>query len=160
MKKESTIPKALAFIGLILVGVGVFFGIRHILEKQEEQKRMEEVKEVGALPDLRININGKFYTAKVEVSYATKKFVEELPIEVKMEKRGLLISGYTYFKLPVEPKKIKNVKKGDILIVDDSHIAIAIDSFESSNRYTLVGHIDNLGKVPSSDIIVGINKKD
>ena len=159
MKKNSTIPKALAFLGLIAVCVACYFVIRNANEKKEEEDRLQEIQEVGALPNMSININGKIYTAKTEVSRASQKLLEEFPLEVQMERKGRFISGYTYFKLPTEPRKIKNIKKGDIIIIDDSHIGIAIDSFETSQRYTLIGHIDNLKDVPKDNIIVGFNKK-
>lgn len=158
MKRESTIPTALAFIGFILVAAACFFFVRNYMSEREEQSRLDEANEVGVLADIKVNINGKMYNVITYNSKASQIFLNELPVDLEMDSSGNFKVGFTYFKLPVEHTKLKNIKTGDVLIIDDSHIAIATKSFETSDRYTLIGHIEKLDRVPGGKILVSFMK--
>ena len=159
MNKESTIPTAIAFIGFICVAVFCFFIIKDNVVKKSEEKRNQETQEVGKLDDIRININGVSYTAVSESTKAAESFLTHLPLEIEMtdlnenEKRG-----YTYFKLTTEARKLGKIEIGDILLSGDSYVIIATKTFKSSQKYTKIGHIQNLGNVPNGTIKTFISK--
>ena len=158
MKKYGSIPTALAFIGFCAVAVVCFLFIRDFVNKRENQARIDEANEVGKLADIRVTINGKSYTAISYNSKATQILLEELPIDLEMDTEGNFKVGFTYFKLPIEHAKMKTIKMGDIIIIDDSHIAIAAKNFDTDERYTLVGHIENLDSIPGGRLTVSFMK--
>ena len=159
MNKESTVPTAIAFIGLILVAVFCFIIIRDSVIQKREERKEQETKEVGKLPDIKVYIDGVYYTAISESTKAAESFLNQLPLDIEMtdlnenEKRG-----YTYFKLTTEARKLGKVEIGDILLSGDSYIVLATKTFKSSQKYTKIGHIQNLGDIASGKIKVFISK--
>lgn len=146
--KNGTIPTAIAFIGFIAVAVLCFFMIREKVNESREQKDITEQSEVGQLSDLRVVIDGKEYFAKTESTKAAKSFLKSLPLSIEMsdssenEKKG-----YTYFKMTTDAKKLGKVEIGDILLSGDSYVVVATKTFKTSNKYTKIAHIHNLGEV-------------
>ena len=57
-----------------------------------------------------------------------------------------------------EAKKLGKIEAGDILLSGDSYVIIATKSFKSSDKYTKIGHIQNLGDIPAGNIKVIIKK--
>lgn len=159
MNKDSTVPTAIAFIGFIFIAVFCFIIIRDNVDKRNEEKQQQEINEVGKLADIRVNIAGKSYTAYIESSKAAESFLTHLPLDIEMndlnenEKRG-----YTYFKLATDQKKLGKVEIGDILISGDSYVIIATKTFKTNDKYTKLGHIQNLGDIPSGTILTHIAK--
>lgn len=159
MNKDSTVPTAIAFIGFICVAVFCFFIIKDNVAKKTEEKRNQETQEVGKLADIKINVAGTIYTAVSESTKAAENFLTQLPLDIEMtdlnenEKRG-----YTYFKMATEARKLGKIEIGDILISGDSYIIIATKTFKSNQKYTKLGHIQNLGDVPKGTIKVFISK--
>lgn len=161
MNKDSTVPTAIAFIGFLAVAIFCFFVIKDNVNKNQIIKEQNEQSEVGKLADLKIMIDGKQYTAQSESSKAAQAFLNNLPLSIEMtdnnntEKRGL-----TYFKLTTEAKRIGKVEIGDILISGDSYIVIATKTFKTSNKYTKLGHIYNLGDLPKGSVKTYITKNE
>ena len=159
MNKDSTVPTAVAFIGFIFVAVFCFMIIKDNFDKSTQEKQEQEVKEVGKLADILVNIEGTTYRAVSESNKAAESFLNNLPLEVEMtdlnenEKRG-----YTYFKMTTESKKLGKVEIGDLLLSGDSYIVIATKTFKTKDRYTKIGHIQNLGDIPSGHIKTRISK--
>jgi len=159
MDKNNTVPTAIAFIGFICVAVFCFMIIRDSVNKNNEEKEQRETQEVGKLADIKVNIGGTAYTAISESTSAAKDFISHLPLEVELsdlnenEKRG-----YTYFKLKPEAKKLNKVEIGDLLLSGDSYVIIAKKTFKTNDKYTKIGHIQNLGDIPSGNVKIYISK--
>lgn len=159
MNKESTVPTAIAFIGFILVCAFCYMMIKDNVAKRNEEREIEEIKEIGTLEDVRVNISGNIYTASIESNNAAKSFLTHLPLEIEMKDLdGNQKRGYTYFKLTTESKKMKKVEIGDILISGDSYVIIATKTFKTSDKYTKLGHIQNLGDLPKGTVQTYISK--
>lgn len=159
MDKDSTVPTAIAFIGFIFVSFFCYMIIKENVEQRNIEKQEQETKEVGKLADLRVNIAGNIYTAVSESNKAAQNFLTHLPLDIEMndlnsnEKRG-----YTYFKLATDARKLGKVEIGDILIYGDSYVIIATKTFKTNDKYTKLGHIQNLGEVPKGTIHAYISK--
>ena len=160
MNKDSTVPTAVAFIGFVFVAVFCFMIIKDNVEERRAEKKQQETQEVGKLADIMVNIAGTPYKAVSESTNAAKSFINNLPLEIEMkdhnnsnEKRG-----YVYFKMTTESKKLGKVEVGDLLLSGDSYVVIATKTFKTSDRYTKIGHIQNLGEIPSGDIKTRISK--
>lgn len=155
VNKESTVPTAIAFIGFIAIAFFCFFIIRDNVIKNKIQREEQETKEVGKIANYRVMIGGKFYTVTSESNKGVESFVSQLPIEIEMnDSTNNLKKGYTYYKLSTSPKKIGSIEIGDILLSGESYVLIATKSFKSSEKYTKLGHIINLGELPSGTIKV------
>lgn len=159
MDKESTVPTAVAFIGFVLVAVFCFIVIRDNVNEKNAQRQAQETKEVGKLADVNVNIAGTLYTAVIESNKAAESFLTHLPLDIEMtDLNENSKRGYTYFKLATETKKLGKVEVGDILISGDSYVIIATKTFKTSDKFTKLGHINNLGDIPRGPINTHISK--
>ena len=153
MKEGSSVPTAIAF--LCFVGIIVFFVffINYNVQKDQALKEEQEAKEVGKIDDLKLSLGGNVYVIKCESTKAVQNFVDNLPLSIEfndLANKGK--SGNVYFKLLSEPKTIKKALVGDVLLEGNSTIIIVDKSFKTSDKYTKIGHIDNIGVLPSGMI--------
>jgi len=159
MDKESTVPTAVAFIGFIFVAVFCFVVIRDNVKEKNAQREMKESKEVGKLADINVNIAGTLYTAVIDSNKAAESFLTHLPLDIEMtDLNNNSKRGYTYFKLATEAKKLGKVEVGDLLISGDSYVIIATKTFKTSDKFTKIGHIENLGEIPKGPINTHLSK--
>ena len=153
MNKDSTVPTAVAFIGILSIAVFCFFVVRNKVNQNKLEKEEQESREVGKLADIKISIGGVTYTAISESNKAVESFLEHLPLELEMnDSSNGLKRGYTYFKLTTAAKKLGKIEAGDVLLSGDSYVLIATKSFKSSDKYTKIGHINNLGSIPNGPV--------
>ncbi len=153
MNENSTVPTAIAF--LCFVGLIVFFVflINYNVRKEQALKEEQEAKEVGKIDDLKLSLGGNVYTIECESTKAVQNLVSNLPLSIEfndLANKGK--SGNIYFKLLSEPKTIKKALVGDVLLEGNSTIIIVDKSFKTSDKYTKIGHIENLGALPSGSI--------
>ena len=159
MDKDSTVPTAIAFVGLIAIALFCFIIVKNNITMKQQEKDQAEKDEVGKLVDIVVNINGVNYNATSESNKAAQNFLTHLPLTIEMsdinenEKRG-----YTYFKLATEAKKLGKIEIGDILLSGDSYVIIATQTFKSSDKYTKIGHIQNFGSIPKGNVTAVIKK--
>ena len=159
MNKDSTVPTAVAFIGILAIAAFCFFVIRNKVNQNNLEKEEQESREVGKLANLKVAIGGVSYTATSESTKAVESFLNQLPLELEMNDSGNgLKRGYTYFKLATSAKKLGTIEAGDILLSGDSYVLIATKTFKSSDKYTKIGHISNLKNVPSGPVRAIITK--
>jgi len=159
MDKESTVPTAVAFIGFIFVAVFCFVVIRDNVKEKNAQREMKESKEVGKLADINVNIAGTLYTAVIDSNKAAESFLTHLPLDIEMtDLNNNSKRGYTYFKLATEAKKLGKVEVGDLLISGDSYVIIVTKTFKTSDKFTKIGHIENLGEIPMGPINTHLSK--
>lgn len=157
--KESTVPTAIAFLGFIAVAIFCFIVIKDHVDANKQSSREEEIKEVGELPDMRVSVAGHGYVVKSESSKVVAEFLERLPLDVELnDKDGNRKVGLTYYKYQSEPVKIKKAIAGDVLLEGNSTIIIVTKSFKTGDKYTKLGHIEDLGELPSGIVKVRIDK--
>ena len=150
MREGSSVPTAIAF--LCFVGLIVFFVffVKNSVEKKQQLDEQKEAQEVGQLADLRLTFAGKAYSIKCESTKAVANLINNLPLDLELKDLANVgKSGNIYFKLMSEPKRIKKALVGDVLLEGNSTIIIVDKSFKTSDKYTKIGHIDNMDTLPS-----------
>lgn len=158
MNKESTVPTAIAFIGFVAIVIFFIFMIRDNVNKDQQKAQEKEEAEVGQLANFNININGNIYVVKPTSSKAVENFIEHLPFEVEMKDDSNVKKGVTYFKLDASAKRIKKAYVGDVLLEGNSTIMIVTNAFKTSDKYTVIGHIDDVSNIPTGNVNAYISK--
>ena len=158
MKETSTVPTAITFIIFIGLALGVFFIIKNVVGVDQEKLHDQAAMEIGALPNIRISIDGEQYTAITLVSYASQDFIKNTPISLEMRDDGINKKrGCSYYRFNGDAVRAKKVEKGDLLIYGDSCIVIATGDFTGDNQYKKIGHINNMGAVSSGTMMVNFS---
>ncbi len=111
-----------------------------------------------------LRINGTNVGIKLYQNKTAKAFKKKLPLGVSMTKlNGNEIYHYVDFTLPTNAKKVKKIKKGDIMLYGNDCIVIFYKSFSTPYSYTKIGRVKNtkrLGKcVKGSSVKVKFGKK-
>ncbi len=150
MDKSNSVPTAIAVIIIFCLAVGVFGGIKKFVGENQEKIHEQALEEIGSLPSFNVNINGYTYIANTQVSYAAQNFIKNTPITIEMKDDGSDKKiGCLLVKIEGDCIKEKNVEKGDVLLYGESCIIIATEDFKNSAQYKKIGHINNLGTIPS-----------
>ncbi|MBR4178644.1 MAG: hypothetical protein IKR57_04795 [Bacilli bacterium] len=158
---KGSVPTAFAAIVVIaLCFVGYMF-IKDSVNQKKEQRLAAEASEIGELPRVKVSIDGNIYYAKLESNKTAKSFVDSLPLNISMNtndsysKKGLVVTKYV-----TAAAKQKAIKAGDIMLSGESEIIIFYKDFKSSDKYSKIGHIDNLGFIDGEQVKVYFNKVD
>jgi len=124
-----------------------------VINKFIEDNTNEEIK------TMKVIINGKEYIAKLENNETVKDFAKLIPTELQMnELNGNEKYVYLDTKLATDPYNPQKINKGDIMLYGDNCLVIFYKSFDTSYRYTKIGHIDNLSDLGDKNIIVKFDK--
>ena len=105
--------------------------------------------------DIKVTINDKTYTLKLENNKTVEEFVNLLPKEFTMNE---LNSNEKYANmndsLTTNSYYPKHIEKGDVMLYGDNCLVIFYKSFDTSYSYTKIGHIDNLDDLGNGSILV------
>ena len=105
--------------------------------------------------DIKVTINDKTYTLKLENNNTSKEFMNLLPKEFTMnELNGNEKYVYMDNSLTTSPYNPKHIEKGDVMIYGSDCLVIFYKSFDTSYSYTKIGHIDNLDNLGNKSITV------
>jgi flavodoxin len=109
---------------------------------------------------IKVTINNKEYTLNLEDNATSRKLVELLPLETKMQElNGNEKYVYLSESFPTDSYKPERINKGDVMLFDNSCIVIFYKSFDNKGyNYTKIGHIDNLDDLGSGDVQVKFSK--
>ena len=108
---------------------------------------------------IKINIENKIYTVALEQNETAKEFINMLPQEFNMsELNGNEKYVYLDKKLPTNEYNPKQIEAGDIMIYGNNRLVIFYKSFDTSYRYTKIGHIENLNNLGSENVFVKFEK--
>ena len=151
MEKNNTVPTAIAFIGFVAIFLVVVFLVRGNVDKNKIESQEKEAAEVGELPDMSLFICGKTFTAKTDRTRVAKSFQEHLPLILEMKDGADGKVGVVYFKFITNVKILKEVQAGDILIYGDSEVLIVYKTHKVSDKFTKIGHIDNITDLPTGE---------
>ena len=92
---------------------------------------------------MNIIINGETLTATLENNATTDALLELLPLEISMsELNGNEKYCYLTKSLPTNSENIGTIHAGDIMLYGDDCLVIFYETFNTSYRYTKIGHID------------------
>ena len=107
------------------------------------------------MTDIKVIINDKAYTLKLEDNKTAFEFLELLPQEFMMsELNGNEKYVYMNNHLTTNSYNPKYINAGDVMLYGDNCLVIFYKSFETNYSYTKIGHIDNLDNLGNDSIIV------
>ena len=111
------------------------------------------------MSDIKVIINDKTYTLKLENNNTVEEFVDLLPQEFTMnELNGNEKYVYMNNSLTTNQYNPKHIEKGDVMLYGDNCLVIFYKSFDTSYSYTKIGHIDNMTNLGNESIIVKFEK--
>ena len=109
--------------------------------------------------NIKVTINDKTYTLKLENNNTVEEFVDLLPQEFTMnELNGNEKYVYMNNSLTTNQYNPKHIEKGDVMLYGDNCLVIFYKSFDTSYSYTKIGHIDNMTNLGNENIIVKFEK--
>ncbi len=122
-------------IGLILAGVAAFLLVSGA--KCENSPSTEKT-----MPEIRITIGDRTFSATWEKTPAAAEFVKMLPLTVRMNE---LNGNEKYIglseKLSAAPECPGRIRSGDLMLYGRSTLVLFYESFPTSYSYTRIGKI-------------------
>ena len=114
---------------------------------------IESVNEL--ISNIKVIINGKTYSAKIEDNETGQSFTNMMPQEYKMsELNGNEKYIYLDNDLPTNSYKPKHIESGDIMLYGNNCLVVFYKSFDTSYSYTKIGHIEDLPDLGNGNIII------
>ena len=111
------------------------------------------------MSDIKVIINEKIYTIKLENNKTVEEFIELLPQEYTMnELNGNEKYIYLDNTLPTNSYNPNRINAGDVMLYGNNCLVIFYKSFDTSYSYTKIGHIDNLEDLGTGNITVKLEK--
>ena len=108
---------------------------------------------------IKVTINDKNYTLKLENNNTVEEFINLLPQDFTMnELNGNEKYVYIDNYLSTNEYSPKHIEKGDVMLFGNNCLVIFYKSFNTSYSYTKIGHIDNLDNIGSESITVKFYK--
>ena len=108
---------------------------------------------------IKVNIDNKTYTAKLEQNETAKKIINMLPQEFNMnELNGNEKYVYLDTILPTNSYNPKHIESGDIMLYGNNCLVIFYKSFDTSYSYTKIGHIEDLNELENKNISIKFEK--
>lgn len=125
----------------------------YISENIANENNKEDNKE---LIPVDIIINNNTFSAKLYTNDATKELLNQFPMTINMNEMNWN-EKYYYISssLTQDEEDIKNIKSGDIMLYGSDCIVIFYKDFETFNKYTRLGYIEDKEKL--SDILKNNN---
>ncbi len=125
----------------------------------DNSKNKEDNNQIEVIDSVKAILNGKEYIINLENNETAKSFVNLLPREFNMiELNGNEKYVYLDEKLPTNPTNPKRINVGDVMLYGDNCLVIFYKSFDTSYRYTKIGHIDNLMDLGQNNLLVTFEK--
>lgn len=91
-----------------------------------------------------IQIENHKYKIDLENNDTVKELLNKLPFEITMDElNGNEKYKYLDYSLPSNPKIVKKIHVGDIMLFGNSCIVIFYKDFHTNYRYTRIGHIQD-----------------
>ena len=128
----------------------------------KEEKPVEEIEydiPNGVVETMRINISGNEYIVNLIDSDTSRLLVSYLPQEFQMQEKNRN-EKYVYlsFTLPTNEEKVNKIEKGDVMLYENNCLVVFYKSFETTNSYTKIGHIDDLPNLGNDNIVMRFYK--
>lgn len=114
---------------------------------------IESVNEM--ISKIKVIINGKTYSAKIEDNETGQSFTNMMPQEYKMsELNGNEKYIYLDNDLPTNSYNPKHIESGDIMLYGNNCLVVFYKSFDTSYSYTKIGHIEDLPDLGNGNVII------
>ena len=108
---------------------------------------------------IKVNIDNKSYTAKLEQNDTAKEFLNMLPQEFNMsELNGNEKYVYLNTNLFTNPYNPKHIEAGDIMLFGNDCLVVFYKSFDTPYSYTKIGHIVGLNTLDNKNISIKFEK--
>ncbi len=125
-------------IGLILAGIATFLLVSGA--KCENSPSTEKT-----MPEIRITIGDRTFSATLENTPAAAEFVKMLPLTLRMNElngneKYIGLSG----KLSAAPECPYMIRSGDLMLYGRSTLVLFYESFPTSYSYTRIGKITDV----------------
>ena len=105
--------------------------------------------------NIKVIINNQEYEMYLEKNATTKDLIKMFPKIFNMaELNGNEKYVYLDKVLPTDEYKPKMINKGDVMLYQNNCLVIFYKDFETSYRYTKIGHIKDLDDLDNSNISV------
>ena len=128
-------------IGLILAGIAAF--LPGSGAKCENSPSSEKT-----MPDIRITIGDKTFSATLENTPAAAEFAKKLPLTLRMNE---LNGNEKYIglseKLPAAPSCPGKIRSGELMLYGRSTLVLFYESFPTSYSYTRIGKITDIRRL-------------
>ena len=122
---------------------------------EQNNTRKSDIK----MSNIKVIINDKTYTLKLENNKTVNEFIELLPNKFIMnELKDKEKYVYIDKSLTTNSYNPKHIEKGDVMLFGDNCLVIFYKSFDTSYSYTKIGHIDNLETLESGNITANFEK--
>ena len=128
-------------IGLILAGIAAFLPVSGA--KCENSPSSEKT-----MPEIRITIGDKTFSATLEKTPAAAEFAKKLPLTLRMNE---LNGNEKYIglseKLPAAPSCPGKIRSGELMLYGRSTLVLFYESFPTSYSYTRIGKITDIRRL-------------
>ena len=127
--------------------------------KTNSNNQKTNTKESDLVSDIKVIINNKTYTLKLENNNTVEEFIKLLPQEYAMnELNGNEKYVYINNSLPTNSYNPNHIEKGDVMLYGDNCLVIFYKSFDTNYSYTKIGHINDLDNLGNNNIKVQFKK--
>lgn len=107
------------------------------------------------ISNIKVIIDGKKYSAKIENNETGQSFANMIPQEYIMsELNGNEKYIYLDTNLPTNSYNPKHIESGDIMLYGNNCLVIFYKSFDTSYSYTKIGHIENLLDLGNKNVTI------
>jgi len=97
------------------------------------------------MPEIRITIGDRTFSATLENTRAAAEFAKELPLTLRMnELNGNEKYAGLSEKLPADPSCPGQIRSGELMLYGRSTLVLFYESFPTSYSYTRIGRIMNV----------------
>lgn len=171
VKKEKNITYIYVIVLLLLIfsSTFIYFYVKQnetrttkddeidISEVEDDDVIEAAIKPFSGKQPVVFNINGTDYPILLENNLAAYDLFNILPYDLTMEDLNNN-EKYVYlsFSLTEEDNYTGKISKGDIVLYQSNCIVIFYKDIETENKYTKIGHIDELPDLGSESINVHI----
>ena len=94
--------------------------------------------------DIQISVGDKTFNAVMYYNPAAREFINQLPMTLNMnELNGNEKYFYMDTKYSANYQNVNFINAGDLMLYGNNCIVLFYESFDTSYRYTPLGHIDN-----------------
>ena len=133
---------SLFIINLVFMITGCNLKKEEIMGSNKEKENIKDINNSNeVIKSLKAIIDNVEYIINLEDNETVKKFVSLLPT-------------YLDTSFPSNASNPKRINAGDVMLYGDNCLVIFYKSFDTSYRYTKIGHIDNLPNLENNNITV------
>ncbi len=112
--------------------------------RAEATQPIQTAKEKKSVSNIIITIKKEKFELVLEKNAAAEEFAKRLPLQLNMEE----LNGNEKFfnlkvSLPTNPKAVKNIATGDLMLYGDNCLVLFYEDFSTNYSYTPIGKIAN-----------------